>query len=271
MCWKWRACRGVLTNDFDDRQGNAKAMYTAVIFNPVPGPPMGPRTRLGFRCWLKGTDKLRVQIYSLTNGYHRHLTLTDLPQEKWTDLTVDMTKARRPDGTGGPLSEGERIDDIQFYVEPTAELIIDDIFLYDAAVEGEKRPFPKKVFFTGWFDSGKQGQEWPGTFEIALNKGYFWHAAKAVPDPKAKTVSMVKPQSSKSNWPLWMRPFVSWDACQSVADRALARSPAFPGPAWIVEWAARAGRALLASATETAATASARRGRTRCMGDVPFA
>jgi inosine-uridine nucleoside N-ribohydrolase len=57
-----RACRGVLTNDFDDLQGDPKAMYTAVIFNPVPGPPMGAHTRLSFRCWLKGTDRLRVQI-----------------------------------------------------------------------------------------------------------------------------------------------------------------------------------------------------------------
>jgi inosine-uridine nucleoside N-ribohydrolase len=187
-----RACRGVLTHDFDDLLGNAKAMWTAVVFNPVPGPPMGKNTRLNFNVWLSGTSELRVQIYSLTNGYHRHLVLKDLPQKKWQNLTVDMTQARRPDGTGGPLSEGERIDDIQFYAEPTAELIIDDIFLYDAAVEGEKRPFPKKVHFTAWFDSGKQGKEWPGKFEIALNKGYFWHAAKAVPDEERKTMAMIR-------------------------------------------------------------------------------
>ena len=175
-----RACRGVLTHDFDDLLGHTKAMYTAVIFNPVPGPPMGKHTRLSFRYWLKGTGTMRVQIYSLTNGYHRHLVLKDLPQEKWQTGTVDMTVARRPDGTGGPLSEGERIDDIQFYVEPTAELIIDDIVLYDAAAKEEKRPFPKRIFFTGLFDSGKQGKEWPGVFEIVQNKGFFWHGAKSV-------------------------------------------------------------------------------------------
>ena len=79
----------MLTHDFDDLLGNAKAMYTAVIFNPVPGPPMGKNPRLSFRYWLKGTDTLRVQIYSLTNGYHRHLVLTGLPQgrgsrPRWT-------------------------------------------------------------------------------------------------------------------------------------------------------------------------------------------
>jgi hypothetical protein len=122
-----RACRGVLTNDFDDLQGDPAAMCTAVIFNPVPGPPMGPNTRLSFRCWLKGANLLRVQIYSLSKGYHRCLTLTDLAQEKWQDLTVDMTTARRPDGTGGPLSADERIDDVQFYTAPDAELIVDDV------------------------------------------------------------------------------------------------------------------------------------------------
>jgi inosine-uridine nucleoside N-ribohydrolase len=176
-----RACRGVLTHDFDDLLGNPKAMWTAVVFNPVPGPPMGPNTRLSFRFWLKGTDTLRVQIYSLTNGYHRHLVLKDLPQEKWQDAAVDMTVARRPDGSGGPLSEDERIDDIQFYAAPTAELIIDDIVLYDAAPPGEKRPFPARVHFTGLFDTGQQGKEWPGDFKIVSHKPPLtWKAARSV-------------------------------------------------------------------------------------------
>jgi inosine-uridine nucleoside N-ribohydrolase len=174
-----RACRGVLTQDFDDLQGDMKTMYTAVIFNPVPGPPMGKQPRLSFRYWLKGTDTLRVQIYSLTKGYHRCLTLKGLPQAKWQSATVDMTHVRRPDGTGGPLSENERIDDVQFYVDPRADLIIDDMVLYDAPVPNEQRPFPRKILFTGLFDTGKQGKEWPGTFEIVKN-GYFWNAAKSV-------------------------------------------------------------------------------------------
>jgi inosine-uridine nucleoside N-ribohydrolase len=175
-----RCCRGVLTQDFDDRMGDMKTMYTAVIFNPVPGPPMGKQPRLRFRYKLQGTDTLRVQIYSLTRGYHRCLTLTGLPQGRWELGTVDMTAARKPDGGGGPLSENERIDDIQFYVDPRAELLIDDIVLYDAPVAGEKRPFPQQLLYTGLFDTGKQGKEWPGSFEI-VEKGYFWKAARSVP------------------------------------------------------------------------------------------
>ena len=57
-----RACRATETKDFDDLMGDPKAKYNAVIFNPVPGPPMGKNTRLSFRYWLKGTGTLRVQI-----------------------------------------------------------------------------------------------------------------------------------------------------------------------------------------------------------------
>jgi hypothetical protein len=160
-------------------------MYTAVIFNPVPGPRMGQNTRLSFRYWLKGTDRLRVQIYSLTRGFHRYLSLNGLPQERWQELTVDMTAARRPDGSGGPLAAGERIDDIQFYADPTAELLINDMVLYDAALPGEIRPFPRHPLFTGWFDTGRQGKEWPGAFQIVdrMPPGS-GKVAKAVLNPK---------------------------------------------------------------------------------------
>jgi inosine-uridine nucleoside N-ribohydrolase len=175
-----RACRGVLTHDFDDLLMVSREMYTAVIFNPVPGPPMGRRTRLSFRYWLKGTDTIRVQIYSLTNGYHRHLVVKGLPQEQWRHGTVDMTEARRPDGTGGPLGENERIDDIQFYVDAGAEILIDDIVLYDAAGPDETRPFPRRIVFTAGFDTGRKGEHWRGDFDLVADKGCFWRAARSV-------------------------------------------------------------------------------------------
>ncbi|MCE9563907.1 MAG: nucleoside hydrolase [Planctomycetes bacterium] len=182
-----RAQRAVLTQDFDDRQGDMKTMYRAVIFNPVPGPPMSEKTRLRFRYKLTGTDTIRVQLYSLTNGYHRYLSVSGLQQGQWLDGCVDMTAMRRPDGTGGPLAKDERIDDIQFYVDPRAELLIDDIVLYDAAAADEKRPFPKRVLYTGLFDTGKQGKEWPGQFEIVNHeKPLTWKAAKSVLDKDGK-------------------------------------------------------------------------------------
>ena len=176
-----RACRAVLTQDYDAKMGDTRARYKAVIFNPVPGPPIGGNTRLRFRYRLIGTDKIRVQLFSLSNGYHRYLTLEDLPQDEWSEATVDMTQMRRPDGSGGPLAKDERIDDIQFYIDPRADLIVDEMILYEPAGEKEQRPFPQRMLFTGWFDTGKQGNEWPGDFEIVLHeKPRTWDAAKSV-------------------------------------------------------------------------------------------
>lgn len=57
--------------------------------------------------------------------------------------------------------------------------------LYEPAAEGEKRPYPKRLLYTGWFDTGKQGREWPGDFEIVLHeKPLTWDAAKSVPNEK---------------------------------------------------------------------------------------
>jgi hypothetical protein len=180
-----RACRATATKDFDDKMGDPAANYKAVIFNPVPGPPMGQNTRLSFRYWLQGADHLRVQIYSLTNNYHRRLVLNGLTRERWESAVVDMTTLRRPDGSGGPLSEDERIDDIQFYIDPAAELVIDDIVLFDANPTPAKpdrkapEPFPARIIFTGWFDTGKQGAEWPGDFEIVPHEPpRTWKAAR---------------------------------------------------------------------------------------------
>jgi purine nucleosidase len=193
-----RAQRAVLTQDFDDKQGATGQMYRAVIFNPVPGPPMGPNTRLRFRYKLTGTDTIRVQLYSLSNGYHRYLSVSGVEQGKWLDGCVDMTHMRRPDGTGGALAKDERIDDIQFYVDPRAELLIDDVILYEAAAEGEKRPFPNRVLFSGIFDTGKQGTHWPGEFEIVPHENSKTQkAAKSVLDKDGKSRLVVGLRGSR--------------------------------------------------------------------------
>ncbi len=176
-----RACRAVETLNFDRKMGDRVNKVKGVVFNPVPGPPMGKNTRLSFRYRLAGSDTIKVQIYSLSKNYHRFLLLTGLPQGKWQSATVDMTKARRPDGSGGPLAADERIDDIQFYVSRDADLLIDDIVLFDAADRGERRPFPARAIFTGWFDTGKQGKEWPGDFDIVPHKQpRTWDAARSI-------------------------------------------------------------------------------------------
>jgi hypothetical protein len=165
-----------------------KPYLHAVMFNPVPGPPMGKNPRLSFRYRLTGSDKLKVQIFSLTKEDNYHIMLENLPQNQWQAATVDMTRLRRNDGSPGHLSEDQRIDDIQFYVDPGARVIIDDIVLYDAAADDELEPFPARILFTGWFDTGEQGKEWPGDFRIVPHESpRTWKMATSVINPKTQS------------------------------------------------------------------------------------
>jgi hypothetical protein len=178
-----RALRSRTERDVDPKQAEKPYLH-AVMFNPVPGPPMGKNTRLSFRYRLSGSDKLKVQIFSLSKEDNYHIVLENLPQNQWRAATVDMTKLRRNDGSAGHLSEDERIDDIQFYVDVGARVIIDDLVLYDAAAEDEKEPFPARIIFTGWFDTGEQGKEWPGDFRILPHeRPRTWKMAASVVNP----------------------------------------------------------------------------------------
>jgi purine nucleosidase len=196
-----RSCRAMLTQDFDGKMGDKTTSYKAVVFNPVPGPPMGSRTQLSFRYKLRGTDTIRVQLFSLSRGFHRYLSVSNLKQNEWLQATVDMTQMRRPDQSGGPLSADERIDDIQFYIDPRADLWIDDIVLYEAApidnkldkkLDNKLDKWPQRILFTGWFDTGKQGKEWPGKFEIVKHDPpRTWKKAASVPSADSDISMMI--------------------------------------------------------------------------------
>ena len=70
--------------------------------------------------------------------------------------------------------------------------------MYDAAPADGKRPFPKRVLFTGWFDTGKQGVEWPGEFQIVdHDKPRTWKAARSVPGPDGAEVLRVGLRGSR--------------------------------------------------------------------------
>src|SRR5262249_51200399 len=91
-----RACRAVLTQDFDDKGAHGGTLCGAVISTPAPGPPMGPNTRLRLKYKLTGTDTIRVQLFSLTKGFHRYLSVPGLTEGAWRDACVDLTQMRRP-------------------------------------------------------------------------------------------------------------------------------------------------------------------------------
>ena len=193
---KDQSCKAQPTRNFDRRRGDPTLRFTGVIYNPVPGPPLGERPRIRFKYFLQRIRKqteeqpktysMIIQLFNLSRGGHRGVVLNNLTENQWVDVVVDMSKALRPRPGGGdvdqgPFREHDRVDDIQFYIDPrpplfkgsseskpaTAHLWIDDIMLYDAAHQNEYRPAPAHTVFTAWFDTGSRSQKaWPGDFQV---------------------------------------------------------------------------------------------------------
>ena len=103
----------------------------------TPPRPVGETTRLRFRAHATDVTSLIVQIFDLTAMDNRHVILRDLKQGEWQTVQVDFTRdARRNDGSDGPFTTGNKVDDLFFFLEPNPgkvpDLVIDEVVLYDA-------------------------------------------------------------------------------------------------------------------------------------------
>jgi hypothetical protein len=110
---------------------------------PIEPPrPVGERTRLRFRYHLTGASAMTVQVFDATVQDNRHVRLSELKQDVWTTLYVDLTRdAHRNDGApNSPFTAGNLVDALFFFVEgdgaQKALLYLDEVVLYDA---GEKK------------------------------------------------------------------------------------------------------------------------------------
>jgi len=124
----WRAAMAVPRKD-------AKGKWIRIQITPPR--PVGETTRLRFRAHATDLTSLIVQIFDLTAMDNRHVVLRDLKQGEWTTAQVDFTRdARRNDGSDGPFTAGNKVDDLFFFLEPIpgkeADLVIDEVVLYDA-------------------------------------------------------------------------------------------------------------------------------------------
>lgn len=121
----WRVARAVSRKD-----GKGKLVRVQI----EPPRPVGARTRLRFRYYLTGTTEMIAQIFDTTVQDNRHVRLTGLKTNEWTTMHVNFADdSRRNDGTANsPFSAGNRVDDLFFFVAPSAELHVDEVVLYDA-------------------------------------------------------------------------------------------------------------------------------------------
>ncbi|MEA2063385.1 MAG: hypothetical protein U9P14_06795 [Gemmatimonadota bacterium] len=106
----------------------------------VIAPPqhVGERTRLNFRYFLKGASLFQVMIFDLTDRDNRHIVLKEVEQGAWQRADLDFTAdGIKNNGHQTPFNTGNLVDDIFFLFtsEEEAQLIIDDLVLYDAGYE----------------------------------------------------------------------------------------------------------------------------------------
>jgi putative heme-binding domain-containing protein len=99
----------------------------------APPKPVGEHTKLRFRYHLKGATALTVQVFDLTDMDNRHVRLEGLKQGEWAFAYADFTKdGKRNDGSESPFAAGHKVDDLFFFVEAGADLLVDEVCLFDA-------------------------------------------------------------------------------------------------------------------------------------------
>lgn len=81
---------------------------------------------------------MTVQVFDTTDRDNRRIDLPDPERGAWTTRYLDFTRdARRNDGSDTPFSAGHGVDDLFFFVEGDADLLVDEVVLYDAGESAE--------------------------------------------------------------------------------------------------------------------------------------
>src|SRR5207248_2706279 len=87
--------------------------------------PMGETTQLRFRYRLTGADSMSVVLMNRTAKDSHRVELKSLDNSKWAETTIDFSRDKN-----GPR-KGERVDEVRFLRPRGAELLIDDVLLYE--------------------------------------------------------------------------------------------------------------------------------------------
>jgi hypothetical protein len=75
---------------------------------------------------VKNADSMQVALVNRKSKEQHILDLKGLRKDGWAETTMDFTKQARA---------GQRVDEIQFLLPKGAELLVDDLLLYEPVVE----------------------------------------------------------------------------------------------------------------------------------------
>src|SRR5262249_44075208 len=94
--------------------------------------PLGETTHLRFRYHLSGADSMRVLLVNRTAKDSHVIELKNLKGSEWAEAVLDFSAdSRRLDGSKGKPAKGDRVDEIRFLMPKGAELLVDDLLLYE--------------------------------------------------------------------------------------------------------------------------------------------
>jgi len=131
----------MLRNDWGVAQALPRENRPAKRIRLIIDPPqqVGAGTRLRFRYYLKGASSFQAQIFDLTDRDNRHIVLDNIEEGLWQWADLDFTaEGIKNDGKQTPFRAGNLVDDIFFFPlngGEDAELLIDEVVLYDAGVD----------------------------------------------------------------------------------------------------------------------------------------
>jgi hypothetical protein len=95
---------------------------------------LGDITHLRFRYHLSGGDTMRVLLNNTTTKDEHGIDMKSLTTGSWAEAMVDFTAdARRGDVPTAKLKKGERVNEIRFVLPKGAELLVDEVLLYEPA------------------------------------------------------------------------------------------------------------------------------------------
>jgi hypothetical protein len=87
---------------------------------------LGDVTNLFFRYQLTGADTLKIALVNRTAKESQIVELKGLAKDKWADALIDFSDAKpqKP-------KAGDKVDEIHFLLPKGADLLIDDLLLYE--------------------------------------------------------------------------------------------------------------------------------------------
>ncbi len=171
---------------------------------PPERPRLGAGNRLYFRYFLRGADRLELQLTGLERDRLYRARVTGLEPGRWAEATVALDSLAAEDGGRGAPPAGERLGNLLLLATVPAggsdsvELVVDDLILFSTDQWLPSPPadekFPRRVIALWGFDRPDYFHPWTHQdYRVELGPGaggVNWGTARALGDSGQRRVRL---------------------------------------------------------------------------------